>query len=144
MYILKSLLLVCCLTLVSFTQQDPSFREEFIQSLDPKVIDFYGQDQINHYMDVNPGFLLYRNCLLKYAYSVQDYGQKALMGGYEKLQLKDRLGNGDNTKFNELNYKISLKPVKQVFWIEGSKVLVVAPKDEFLEKYNVERKKWLN
>ena len=120
-------------TIPVFSQQQNEVNQE---KINPLVKDFYGDVEYRKLLHDNPNLVLYKHCLVTYAYKVADIGEKAKLEKYPKLEdVKKECKNSINDN-NYLCYHLLLKDHQQVFIIEGSKALIVMPKDELLKKYN--------
>ena len=105
------------------------------EKINPLVEDFYGKQQYQRLLEENLGLLLYKHCLITYGYQVKDIGAKANLVKYPLLNEKKRKCKNSNND-NLLCYDLSVKDVQQTFIINGSKALIIIPKDELLAIYN--------
>ena len=124
---------VLLFTIPVFSQQQNEVNQE---KINPLVKDFYGDVEYSRLLHDNPNLVLYKHCLITYAYRVVDIGEKAKS---EKYPLLDNVKKECKNSISENNYlcfELSLKEHQQVFIIEGSKALIVISKDELLKKYN--------
>lgn len=106
------------------------------EKINPLVEDFYGKDQYQRLLEENPGLLLYKHCLITYGYQIKDIGAKASLVDYPLLSEKKRTCKNSSNNDNLLCYDLSVKDVQQTFIINGSKALIIIPKDELLKIYN--------
>ncbi|MGC6433495.1 MAG: hypothetical protein ACON4M_04810 [Crocinitomicaceae bacterium] len=105
------------------------------EKINPLVEDFYGKEQYQRLLEENPGLILYKHCLITYGYQVKDIGAKANLVKYPLLNEKKRKCK-NSINDNLLCYDLSVKDVQQTFIINGSKALIIIPKDELLVIYN--------
>ncbi len=116
-----------------FSESDMNIPNQ--EKINPLVEDFYGKEQYQRLLEENPGLILYKHCLITYGYQVKDIGAKANLVKYPLLNEKKRKCK-NSINDNLLCYDLSVKDVQQTFIINGSKALIIIPKDELLVIYN--------